>query len=84
MLYYNSLCYQAYLRMKEHERREDFHERLREEWRTEDERAENHRIRSEASREKQSVRQQKAHRAKEARLSVKQEQREKYRASILP
>ena len=70
--------------MKEHERREDFHERLREEWQTEDERAENHRRRSEVSREKQSVRQQKAHRAKEARLSVKQEQREKYRASILP
>ena len=75
---------QAYLRMKEHERREEFHEKLRKEWRTEDERAEYYRRQSEASRERQSTRQQEADRAKHARLSAKQERREKYRASILP
>ncbi len=70
--------------MKEHERRENFHERLREEWRAEDEHAEHLRRRSEAGREKQSVRQREADRTKDARLSAKQERREKYRASILP
>ena len=70
--------------MKENERREEFHEKLRKEWRTEDERAEYYRRQSEASRERQSTRQREADRAKDARLSAKQERREKYRASILP
>ena len=70
--------------MKEHERREDFHDRLRSEWRTEDERAERLRRQSETNRQKQSVRQQQAENARDARLSAKQERKEKYRASILP
>ena len=70
--------------MKEHERREEFHERLREEWRTEDERAEHLRRQSEANREMQTKRQQEVERAKDARLSVQQERSGKYRASILP
>lgn len=70
--------------MREHERREQFHDRLREEWRTEDERDEYLRRRSEANREKQDVRQKDAAHAKEARLSAKRERMERYRASILP
>lgn len=76
--------FQAYLRMKEHERREEFHERLRKEWRTEDERAKHLRQQSEANREKQNVRRRNADRAKEERISAKQERFGKYRASILP
>lgn len=70
--------------MVEHGRREEFHDRLREEWRNEKERAERLRRRSEAIREKEEIRQRQAERAKDARLSAKLERREKYRASILP
>ena len=70
--------------MKEHERREEFHDRLRSEWRTEDERAERLRRQSEANRENQNIRQRQADTARDARLSVKRERGEKYRASILP
>lgn len=65
-------------------RREEFHERLREEWRTEDERVEFLRQRNEANREKASKRQQDQEQIKQARFSAKQERLEKYRASILP
>lgn len=44
--------------MKELGRREEFHNRLREEWRAEDERAEQQRRRHEATREKKTSRQE--------------------------